>query len=75
MKTITRTNSNVKVNIDGLPSVCSVVGVILLVCKIFGVINWSWWWVLLPFWGPVALALVLLILAFIIAAFAIHDDD
>jgi len=25
--------------------------------KISGVIHWSWWWVLAPFWAPLLLAL------------------
>lgn len=29
-----------------------------IVLKLTGVIEWSWWWVLLPLWGPVALVLV-----------------
>lgn len=27
----------------------------LLALKIAGVANWSWWWVLAPFWAPWAL--------------------
>ena len=26
-----------------------------IVLKLTGVISWSWWWVLLPLWGPLAL--------------------
>lgn len=29
-----------------------------IVLKLTDVIGWSWWWVLLPLWGPVALVLV-----------------
>lgn len=25
--------------------------------KLTGYIDWSWWWVLSPFWGPLVLAL------------------
>ena len=34
--------------------ICSVLGLIFVTLKLTGVIAWSWWWVLLPFWGPVA---------------------
>lgn len=27
-----------------------VLGVIFIVLKLVGVIDWSWWWVLSPFW-------------------------
>ena len=26
-----------------------------IVLKLTGVISWSWWWVLLPLWGPLAI--------------------
>lgn len=29
-------------------------GVVLITLKLLGVITWSWWWVLAPFWGPYA---------------------
>lgn len=48
--------------------ICSVLGIIFVTLKLTGVIAWSWLWVLLPFWGPMALGLVLLLLAGIIAS-------
>ena len=36
-------------------------GVVFIVLKLVGVIDWSWWWVLSPFW--IFAALVLLIFA------------
>lgn len=39
----------------------TVLGVALIVLKLTGVIAWSWWWVLAPFWIPVALLLLVLI--------------
>jgi len=30
--------------------------VVLLVLRLTGVIGWSWWWVTVPVWGPLALA-------------------
>lgn len=32
--------------------------VALIVLKLCGVINWSWWWVLSPTWMSIALAAV-----------------
>lgn len=40
-------------------SLFSVLGVVFVVLKLVGTINWSWWLVLLPFYGPIVLALVL----------------
>ena len=31
--------------------------IVFLVLKLCKVINWSWWWVTVPIWGPVALIL------------------
>ena len=36
-----------------------VLGVVFLVLKLVGVINWAWVWVLAPFWTPIALYFVL----------------
>lgn len=29
-----------------------------IVLKLTKVIDWSWWWVLSPMWGPVAIAIL-----------------
>lgn len=34
--------------------------VAFIVLKLCGVINWSWWWVLCPLWGPLALGMLLI---------------
>ena len=31
-----------------------VLGLIFITLKLCGVIGWSWWWVLSPFWIPIA---------------------
>lgn len=38
-----------------------ILGIVFVTLKLCGVINWSWWWVLLPFYGPFALALTVLL--------------
>lgn len=35
--------------------VTGLLGVVFVVLKLTHVINWSWWWVTLPFWGGFAL--------------------
>lgn len=47
--------------------ICSVLGLIFVTLKLTGVIAWSWLWVLLPFWGPIALGVVLVLVAATIA--------
>ena len=34
-----------------------ILGLIFITLKLVGVIDWSWWWVLSPFWIPVVIAL------------------
>lgn len=54
-------------------SVVPLLGVAFIVLKLCGVINWSWYLVTLPLWiGPAfALALTLLVFAFVMACGAI----
>ena len=40
-----------------------ILGIIFITLKLCHVIDWSWWWVTAPIWGPIVL--VLAILAFI----------
>lgn len=46
--------------------VCDVLGIVFIVLKLIGVITWSWWWVLAPFWIPFVL---IILCAIIIAIF------
>lgn len=42
--------------------VLGALGVVFVTLKLCGTIDWSWWWVTAPFWGPVALLLGIVIL-------------
>lgn len=44
------------------PSILGLLGIAFVVLKLVGVINWSWWWVTLPFYGPAILLIVILII-------------
>jgi len=37
-------------------------GIVFVTLKLTGVINWSWWWVTVPFWGGIALGVVILLI-------------
>lgn len=39
-------------------------GVAFVVLKLTKTIAWSWWWVTAPFWGPIALIVLFLAIAF-----------
>lgn len=52
-------------NSNGL-SIAGVLGIVFIVLKLVGIINWSWIWVLAPFWISFAIAF-LAVLVFILA--------
>jgi len=46
-------------------SLLGLLGIAFVILKLCNVIDWSWWWVTLPFWGGLALVLlVVLIIGF-----------
>ena len=46
--------------------VCGLLGTAFVVLRLCGVIDWSWWWVLAPFWAPVALTAVCFVLLLVV---------
>ena len=42
--------------------VLGLLGVAFVVLKLTHFIDWSWWWVTLPFWGGFAVVIVILII-------------
>lgn len=50
----------------GFCGVLAIVFIVLKLLKVTVVANWSWWWVLSPLWIPIAIVLVVFILAVII---------
>jgi len=45
-------------------------GVAFIVLKLTNVIDWSWFWVLAPIWGSIALGIFIIIIALIIGVLA-----
>ena len=45
-------------------------GVALMALKLENVISWSWWWVTIPFWGPIALIMIALVVLVALKIFA-----
>jgi hypothetical protein len=50
----------------------TVVGIVFIILKLVGLIDWSWWWVLAPFWGQLALAAVIVL---VVSAAALMSKD
>ena len=45
------------------PGILGLLGIAFVVLKLVGVIDWSCWWVTLPFYGPLILLIIFLIIA------------
>lgn len=59
-----------KVARSGL-STLSVLGLIFVTLKLTGHIGWSWWWVTLPLYAPLVLAVVIF-MVFVVAVLIRH---
>lgn len=40
--------------------------IVFITLKLTNVITWSWWWVLAPLWGPLAIVALIFIIVFIV---------
>ena len=57
-------DKNVSVQVG--PNFFGLLTIVFIVLKLTGYISWSWWWVLAPLWGGVALVLVILAIALLV---------
>ena len=58
---MTKENNNSSSSSSGGTSILGLLGVVFITLKLCGVINWSWWWVTLPFWGGLAIVAIILL--------------
>ena len=49
--------------------VFGLLGVAFVVLKLTNYIDWSWWYVTLPFWGGIVLGIFILIITFLVYLF------
>jgi len=54
-----------KVEVKAGYSTCTLLFITFLVLKLCGVINWSWWWITAPIWGPLAIIALLMLIGLI----------
>lgn len=59
---------------SGGVSIAGLLGIVFIVLKLTGVIAWSWWWVLAPFWIPVAIGLAVLLIIGVVLLIAYGLD-
>ncbi len=66
---MSKESSNSGIGILGL------LGVAFVVLKLCKVIDWSWWWVTCPFWGGLALILIMLIVAILLTLISTNKNS
>lgn len=52
--------SNTSSSSSGGIGILGLLGIVFIVLKLTDTIDWSWWWVTVPFWGGFAVAAVCL---------------
>lgn len=45
---------------------CGCLAILFIALKLCDKIDWSWWWVTAPLWGPAVLVLVAIAIVFIV---------
>lgn len=65
---MSESNSSAKSGGIGCLTVVGIVFVVLKLLAIQPVANWSWLWVLCPFWAPIAIAVAVIIIIAILAS-------
>lgn len=45
-----------------------ILGIVFIILKLTNILTWSWWWILLPIYGPVTV-LIMIIIFIIITLF------
>ena len=62
--------SDTKVKVVNNFPILGILGLIFITLKLTGVIGWSWWWVLSPFWIPILVVAGILVFALVLALIA-----
>ena len=52
-------------NSAGGAGLLTVLGLVFIVLKLTGYIDWSWWWVLAPIWVPYSIVLLVVLLVMV----------
>lgn len=56
-------------------SLSTLVTIIFVILKLCGVLSWSWWWVLSPLWGGVAIFIVVAVLIWLCGCIAVTIEE
>ena len=64
-----KNNEQVKTITTSSFTTFTILGIIFITLKLCHVIDWSWIWVLVPFWGPLAIFMAIAIVFLVVMAF------
>jgi len=53
-----------KINIESI-GFLQILTIVFIILKLIGKITWSWWWVLSPFWIPISIFTIFLLIGII----------
>lgn len=56
-------------------SLTTLLTIIFVVLKLCGVLTWSWWWVLSPLWGSVAIFIIVAVLIWLFGCIAVKVEE
>jgi hypothetical protein len=61
-------------------SLFSMLAILFIALKLLGIINWSWWYVTIPIWGPtlvvIGITIIIFLFVLIIALLStLHDNN
>lgn len=60
-------NKNIKIKVNDSSIIfAGLFAIVFIILKLTGTITWSWWWVLCPLWGPIALVLAAAVVGLVI---------
>lgn len=45
---------------------CDILLIVFIVLKLCHIIDWSWWWVLAPFWIPLLIVIIVVVIMVIL---------
>jgi hypothetical protein len=55
--------------IKNIRMINTIVFTVLLFLKVAQIVDWSWWWIMLPVWGPLAVAVTVIMLLLLIDSY------
>jgi hypothetical protein len=56
-------------NTESSIPIVGLLGLLFIILKLIHVIDWSWWWVLAPFWIPLAIGILVFSVIVVMAGF------